>query len=194
MKKRILLPLLALLLLTGFAFAAFAAQSDTVATIGSTGYDSLQAAIDACSGTAIRLEKDTDEAVSVTKDVCLDLNGYDVTGGVTVTGGTLYVKDSQTDDYTVNDDNGYGQLSDVTGTIAAADGYMMIAEGSSYSFHRVDLAIHTMTLRPEQAGVYYKSDFAGDEMVAANVARYGIALSIKAVPSAENIKTACATS
>lgn len=193
MKKQFLILVAAFLLLIGCSAVA-AAEATTVATIGTAAYTSLQAAVDAYDGSTIRLEHTTDEAVSISKDVRLDLNGFDLTGAVTVTGGTLYALDSQTDDFTVNDEAGYGSVANVTGSIAAASDYLMIQESGSYSFHRVDLQIHTMTLRPEEAGVYYKSNFAGDEIVAANVDRYGIALSIKAVPSAENIKTACATS
>ena len=193
MKKQFLILVAAFLLLIGCSAVA-AAEATTVATIGTAAYTSLQAAVDAYDGSTIRLEHTTDEAVSISKDVRLDLNGFDLTGAVTVTGGTLYALDSQTDDFTVNDEAGYGSVTNVTGSIAAASDYLMIQESGSYSFHRVDLQIHTMTLRPEEAGVYYKSNFAGDEIVAANVDRYGIALSIKAVPSAENIKTACATS
>lgn len=195
MKKQLLILALALLLLIGCTAVA-ATQVETVATIGSDTYTTLQAAVDAYSDSSscIRLEKATDEAVSISKDIRLDLNGHDVTGEVTVTGGTLTVMDSQTDDFTVDDEAGYGVISNVTGNIAAASGYWMLEENGSYSFHRVDLMIHAMTLRPEQAGVYYKSNFAGDEIAAANVSRYGVALSIKEVPSAENIKTVCATS
>ena len=195
MKRQFFLILLALLLLIGCT-AVVAAEAETVATIGSSTYTTLQAAVNAYSDSSncIRLEKATDEAVSISKDICLDLNGHDVTGTVTVTGGTLTVMDSQTDDFTVNDEAGYGSIANVTGNIAAASGYWMLEENGSYSFHRVDLQIHTVTLRPDQAGVYYKSNFAGDEIVAANAARYGIALSLKGVPSADNIKTSCATS
>lgn len=204
MKKHFLTAILVLLLLLCCTAVAAAAETETVATIGSNAYSSLQAAVDAYSdsSTPIRLEKEISETVSISKDIYLDLNGHDVTGEVTVTGGTLYVLDSQTDDFTVEDDAGYGVIRNVTGNIAgvpaeascAEDGYLMAQDSEGYSFHRIDLQIHTMTLRPDQAGVYYKSNFAGDEIVAANVSRYGVALSIKAIPSAENIKTACATS
>lgn len=200
MVKKLFMMLLAAVLLACCLSVAAAAQDD-VAMIGTTGYPTLQAAVNAYTdpGTPIRLLADTEESVTVGKTVYLDLNGFDVTGRVTVTGGTLYCMDAQTDDYTVQDAAGYGQLTNVTGQVAgvpqeaacAEDGYLMVTEGNAYSFHRVNLQIHAMTLRPEEAGVYYSSDFAGDELVAANVKSYGIALSIWAAPTQANLEASC---
>ena len=178
-----------------------AAAADDVAAIGTTGYTSLQAAVNAYAAASapIRLLADITEAVTVNKDVYLDLNGFDVTGQVTVTAGTLYGMDSQTDDYTVEDDAGYGKLTNVSGSVAgvpveaacAEDGYLMVKEESALSFHRVNLQIYAMTLRPDVAGVYYNSYFAADELVADRVERYGIALSVAAIPNKNNLKNYC---
>jgi len=200
MNKKHFAILIAAALLIG-CLAIGAAAADPVATIGSESYETLQAAINAYSNesTAIKLVKDTAEAITVSKDVYLDLNGCDVTGGVTVTGGTLYCLDSQTDDYTIEDARGYGILRNVTGSVAgipveatcAEDGYLMVQEENTYSFHRVNLKIYAMSLRAENVGLYYKSEFAGDELVAGQVEKYGVALSVKDVPTTENISTAC---
>ena len=149
-----------------------AAAADDVAVIGTTGYTSLQAAVNDYkdASTPIQLLSDTAETVTVGKDVFLDLNGFDVTGKVTVTAGTLYGMDSRTDDYTVKDAAGYGKLTDVSGNVAgvpveaacAEDGYLLVKEDNALSFHRVNLQINAMTLRPDVAGVYYNSCFAGD--------------------------------
>ena len=198
MRNKIFVTLLAAILLLGSLTMAVAA-AEPVATIGATGYGSLQAAVNAYEDTAepIRLLADTGEAVTVGRDIYLDLNGFDVTGKVTVTAGTLYAMDSQTDDYTVEDAAGYGVLTDVSGSVAgvpaegARDGYMMVKEGGKLSFHRVNLQILAMTLRAADAGIYYNGSFGGDELVAARVDSYGIALSLKAVPSRKNLDTAC---
>ena len=121
--------------------------------------------------------------ITVTKDTYLDLNGFDV-ADVAVTGGTLYVMDSQTDDFTVADGN-YGKITGkVTGAVKAvpaeADcaeyGYLRVAEADGVSFHCVALDIYAVTLRPDVAGVHYDSSFAADEVVAPLIQSYGIAL------------------
>jgi len=135
----------------------------------------------------LQLQADVEE-LTFGQDTRLDLNGYDI-GNVTVTGGTLYVMDSQTDDFTVAD-GVYGRIAGISGAVQAADGYMQVTE-EALSFHRVELDIYAMTLRPEAAGVYYKSTFSGDEMVARRVEHYGIALSVVAAPDETNMETHC---
>ena len=123
----------------------------------------------------IQLQADAD-SLTFDKDTYLDLNGYDV-ANVTVTAGTLYVMDSQTDDYTVAD-GVYGNIANSTGAVQAADGYLKVTQATGVSFHCLTLNIDAMTLRPEVAGVYYNSTIAGDEIVAAQVQTYGVALSL----------------
>ena len=136
------------------------------------------------------LSADTGDLV-VTTDTYIDLNGHSIDGVTVADGATLYISDSQTDDYTVADGI-YGTVTGIAGNVQAADGYMSITEGETLSFHRVALGINTMSLRPGVAGVYYGSHFAGDEMVARQVKNYGIALSVAAVPTELNLDTQCA--
>ena len=123
----------------------------------------------------IQLQADAD-SLTFSEDTYLDLNGYDV-ANVTVTAGTLYVMDSQTDDYTVAD-GVYGNIVSSTGAVQAADGYLQVTQATGVSFHCITLNIDAMTLRPEVAGVYYNSTIAGDEIVASQVQTYGVALSV----------------
>ena len=148
----------------------------------------LQQALNEYSSGVIRLEADA-SSVTVTKDVCIDLNGHNIYG-VTVTGGTLYCMDSQTDDFSVADGI-YGTVSGIAGDVQAAEGYVAITEGEAVSYHKVDLTLTSMALRPTVAGVYYNSAFAADEVVAENVECYGVALSVVEAPSAENLDTLC---
>lgn len=141
------------------------------------------------------LQEDISEAVSVNADTTLDLNGFSITGPVTVAEGcTLTVKDSQTDDYTVEDEAGYGKLLCVSGTVVAADGYLQITDADGLSFHKVTLNLTSVTLRPENAGIYYGGGFYGDEVVAANVDCFGIALRLKTAPDAAYMKRSSACS
>ena len=201
MKTKIFSALLAAALLVSCLSVSVAAADD-MAAIGTTGYATLQAAVDAYEDASapIVLLADITEPVAVSKDVYLDLNGFDVTGKVTVTGGTLYCMDSQTDDYTVDDAVGYGKLRNVIGSVAgvpqeaacAQDGYLMVTQEEGLSFHRVNLQISGMTLRPDVAGIYYNCDFAADEVAADRVKSYGVALSISAIPNRTNLETQCA--
>ena len=129
------------------------------------------------------------ENLVVSGDTYIDLNGFDI-AGVTVEDGTLYVSDSKTDDYTVADGI-YGSVTGITGDVQAAEGYLAITEGEALSYHKVDLTLKSMTLRPAEAGVYYNSAFAADEVVAAQVDTYGVALSVVGEPTAKNLTTQC---
>ncbi len=202
MKRKILSALFATILLVScLAVTAFAAEP--VAVIGSTTYESLAKAVENYNDTStvIQLLKSTDENITISKNVYLDLNGHDVTGAVNVSAGTLYCMDSQTDDYTVKDSAGYGKLTNVSGNVEGipADAacvekgyqYLMINEDDSLSFHRVNLHIHAMTLRAEEVGLYYKCKFGGDELVKENVKQFGIALSVQDIPDANNLERDC---
>ena len=155
-----------------------------------TGYETLQAAVNAYEGGCIKLSKSLTENIAVSKNLTLDLNGCSITGTVTVAeGATLYCKDKQTDDYTVADGI-YGQLT-VTGNATGAEGYLAITEDGKVSFHKYTVKITDMTLRPAEAGIYYKSSFLGDEKIAPLVESFGVALSLHEVPNAQNMDIAC---
>lgn len=183
--------------------------STDVAKKGDTYYTSLQAAVnDSETGTIQLIAAPSDKAVTVKKNVYLDLNGFNVTGDIDVESGTLYCMDSQTDDYTVKDGNGYGKLTGtLTGDIQAVpvsntkDGYLMVKEDDiGTSFHRVNLRLTHMVLRQKNEGeddynpgVYFKAEdsFAADEVVANKVTRYGVAMSVKGDPSTVDMEEDC---
>lgn len=157
--------------------------------------DSLAQAVEQYAGTGARvvLQKKNTEDITVSKDLYLDLNGYAITGTVTVEqGATLYGMDFATDDYDISDGK-YGTIKKVTGTVTGAqatedrDVYLKVEEAGNVSFHAVGLNMDTMALRPENGGMYYVNTFAGDEKVAAQVASYGIAMSVKGAPTAEDM-------
>ena len=182
----------------------------SAAVCGSDGifqyYDSLGKAVSAYSVSAkyIQLCRDVPVDVTIDKNIYLDLNGYDITGKLSVNEGCiLYCMDSRTDDYTIEDKYGYGKLTNVSGTIkgvpeesaVADDGYLKITENGAVSFHRVNLDLTHMTLRAVQSdgepspGVYYKSNFMGDEKVANAITQYGVALSVQEMPNEKNLET-----
>jgi hypothetical protein len=138
-------------------------------------------------GTNIRLLADNAENITLSGDVTLDLNGWDLTGSVNAVNGTLFVKDSATDDHTVEDVAGYGKLTGtLSGNVAAAENYLKLTEKDGISFHHYVLKLTSVNLRPGKAGIYYKSDILTDEAVQKNIDRYGVTVSVNtATPTAD---------
>ena len=189
---------------TSSSVSGFAAHGKDLLLIGSTGvirmegttilgsYPSLDAAMEAYTGMHEKLVLMADVAdVVLTKDVCLDLNGYDITG--TVTGnGTLYCMDAHTDDFTVAD-GVYGtapacdQVQPVSKGVACTTyGYLMTQEEGKVSFHRIKMIVTAVSLRPSEAGIYYTCSFGGDEVVTAMIKSFGMLVSIEGDPIALN--------
>ena len=165
----------------------------------------------------IKLLKDMTENVTINKDVYLDLNGHQITGNITVERGkTLYCMDSRTDDYDIEDGNGYAVITGtVTGNIQGVPagspispdenrgaghsayhaGYLKIVEKvggvTQTSFHRVDLGLVYINFKPDDLGMSYTSNFSGDQLVKKHVKGFGVAASIQESPNAENLETKC---
>lgn len=159
-------------------------------------FDSLQDAMENYEGgkAVIKLLDDASDAdITITQDTYIDLNGYNI-GSATVTGGTLYVYDSQTDDFTVEDGRGYGKVATVSGDVKALpsgelfkNGYLMIEEDDGVSFHRLSVdttgvALRATDIEKNGAAVYYQSGFGGDEVIQANVKAFGIAMGAGKAP------------
>ncbi len=137
-------------------------------------YDTAAAALTAAQkGDTVKL---LENATSVTTPdgIILDLNGWNID---TLTAkGTLYVKDSVTDDYTVEDTENYGKIASLSGDVKAYQDYMVLDE-SGKSFHKYVLKISSVNLRPGKTGLYYAGDIQVDEVVLAKIATYGITVS-----------------
>lgn len=189
------------------------AGSDEVAYVngsrGGTAYSSLDAAVKGAAGKVVKLAQDITTDVTLTTDATIDLAGHDITGVLnTAAGKKIYLMDSATDDFDVSDGNyakvkitdaNKDQIAGVTAENSANDdGYLMITENGEASFHRVQVKINSMSLRPAQAGLYYNSSFAGDEKVKELIdangnddVDFGVALSISAQPNANNLESNC---
>ena len=110
----------------------------------------------------------------------LDLNGYKITGKLTVDG-TLTVFDSQTDDYTVSDGRSGAITGTVSGTLKAKEGYIAAADG----FHKFGgQYISAVSLRPESAGIYYTATVLADEVLM-EALETGVAVSLADLPDAD---------
>ena len=209
MNKKLLTLLCVLALLVAvFCVSAAATEENAVAEMGGTYYSTLVEAIGEVtdSSNIITLLQDVENAIFDTT-VYLDLNGKNIDSVTVSKDCTLYCFDNTTDEYEVtydeNDRPNYGRLrvaKDSEGAIVGVpagdgfdDSYLMVTEDAGISFHRVTLKIDTTTLRPKNnnesaynPGMYYKSTFAGDQLVAEKVTQFGIALSVVEEPNADN--------
>jgi beta-lactamase superfamily II metal-dependent hydrolase len=96
--------------------------------------------------------------------------------------------DSATADYTIADGI-YGTVTAgehvqpvTVGMAGSEDTYLMIDQQGKLSFHRITVKIQSMSLRPEEAGVYFTGDFAGDALVQQQVDRFGVMVSVEEDP------------
>ena len=125
-------------------------------------------------GCKLCLLRDLTTNISSSLQLTLDLNGFDVNGSVT--GANLVIYDSQTDDYTVSNGNGYGVITGTVTGASTADGYIKVIDGGT-SYHKVDVALDKLVLKSAQAGLYYTGSFLFDEIVAESLQAYGVAIS-----------------
>ena len=151
-------------------------------------YATFEEAVAAYTGTTEKLVLLADvEDIVLDKDVCIDLNGHNITGSVTGTG-ILYCMDAHTDDFKVAD-GVYGtapacaNVQPVTkGAPCTTYGYLMVEENGKASFHRISMVVTAVSLRPSEAGLYYTCSFGGDEIVKALVESFGMLVSIEGDP------------
>lgn len=135
--------------------------------------DSVSSAIEMADGGYVKLLADSAETLVVYEDLYLDLNGFDLTGSVTVAeGATLYGMDSVTNDYNCSDD--YGKIINLNGNYAIHHKtditgmnlrYLAVEKDGAVSFHRFFVGVVYMSLQPSVTGVGYKAIFAGDQML-----------------------------
>lgn len=137
--------------------------------MGNIRYTTVAEAVAAANGKPVKLLANSNEKITVSGDLYLDLNGYTL-AELTITDGTLYGMDTTTDDYSCT--GGYGKIATLNGNYAAhhqlADNlqrYLAVEEGSGVSFHRFYLGITHKSLQPGAKGVGYKALFAGDDLV-----------------------------
>ena len=128
-----------------------------------TRYLTVQEAASNASGGYVQLLADSDEQITVSGDLYLDLNGHDL-AAVTVEG-MLYGMDSSTDQYSNANLGKLGCANNVFMDRAAVNGkrYLALqAADGSYSFHRVYMAITKLSLSPADTGFGYKAEFYAD--------------------------------
>ena len=154
------------------AMAAKVISGDAV-TEYPTVHEALEAAVDT---SIVQLQKDIDEDIISEKQITLDLNGCNINGSVAAA--NMLICDSQTDDYTVNNGKGYGVIAGTVTGATPCEGYITLT-GKGTSFHKVDVALDKLVLKPGEVALYYTGSFLYDEIVAEYMDAYGIAMSTR---------------
>ena len=147
-----------------------------------------QAAIDLATGNAeAYAEIGTDAKLELKGEnafVYIDIDGH----ALEMTGtGTLYIMDKQNDDY-----EGAGSVKVGTGITVAneatnpANGnrYVALFSGNSWSAHRMELKLTTISLRTTTDGMYYKATIKCDDALGKRVTGFGTMLSLGSFPTA----------
>lgn len=168
------------------------------AMIGDVVYSSVHEAIEKYNNEdhVIQLLRSDDELVTIPADktVTIDLDGFNLKD--VQANGTLYVKDSKTDDFDVKDGK-YGKITgNIEGNVKAlplaygddlhptkADGYLQVTEGDDVSFHRVYMDVTNMVMSASRVSAYFDCNFAGDEKVADLVDQFGMIISLQGTPN-----------
>lgn len=131
---------------------------------------------------AVLLMGAADQTITLAGDAYVDASGKNVTIAGT---GKLYGTDSGNDDYRSCAQWTLGENVTVqTDVTSPFSGYRYLFVDGGY--HRIDLAITHVTLRPAaDPGMYYKARIGCDAVLAKLVAVYGTALSVESMPGAD---------
>ena len=102
--------------------------------------------------------------------------------------GTVYGMDSANDTYDAaacGKATFVGEDVKLGGVKTLVDGktYFAIADGNTYTFHRMGMDITSVSLRPSAAGMYYSALWQCDEVLANKVEAIGVAVSLAEVPT-----------
>ena len=158
------------------------------ATIGDTWYNTLGAAVvaytaaDFTNGKVIKSYCLAGSALPTVagQSYYIDLNGFNASA---VSGeGTVYLLDSANDTYDATKCGVATKDAESTVTIATdanvgGKRYIAIENNGTYTAHRLDMAINTVTLKTSVAGLYFKASYKCDATLAAEVDAYGIYVS-----------------
>ncbi len=124
------------------------------------------------------LTEDTTADWSLSQDLYLDLNGYDISGTIDTNGYAVYGMDSTTAHY-ICMDMGYFSCTDENGEpivpqrhvltdeqmTGSVRRYMTIPTDQGYTFHRFYIGITHTSLKPNTTGLGFKALLCGDYMV-----------------------------
>lgn len=130
------------------------------------------------------LTEDTAVALSLSGDLYIDLNGFDLYGIIALNGYKIYGIDSATNEYTCEtmgsfrclDESGNKIVPEKLHTTQDGKRYMTIETENGYTFHRFYLEITHLSLNTKSISFGYMAAFDGDEMVQAQTQSIGYKL------------------
>lgn len=138
-------------------------------------------------GSILRLA--TDCEITLKQDCVIDVCGSTVTvhGNYQVTG-----MDSANDGYALSDGKlVFADLENANvpqvAPVATGSMYVAVTEGNTATFHRLDFGVDSISIRPTNCGVYYTGVWSCDAVLAEKIDSYGMALSLKSMPTANFI-------
>ena len=156
----------------------------TTAVVDSKGnatwYMSNEAAVAAC-GQGSYLKLFTANDLVLTKDLFVDLNGK----AVAVSGGyAFYGMDASGDGFTAPSGSATGTTAASYDIVDAPNGnrYFVLVEDGKATYHRLDMRITGVTIRPSVDGIYYTAKWSCDDTVQALVDTYGVVASTEDMP------------
>ena len=145
-------------------------EKSDVAQVGEQTYTTVTEAV--ANGNMVKLLASTDEAITVSSDVTIDLAGNNLSNVTVSEGAKLNLIDS-TATY-----SGTKGSAAVTGSVEKFveledKKYMVIGENGVYTPHRYYVGITHVSLDTATTGFGYKAQFRGDEAVQAQIADIG---------------------
>jgi len=145
-----------------------------------TWYTDSAPAVAACGSNSF-LKLYADQDIVLTKDCAVDLNGKNanISGAYTLSG-----MDSSGDGFTVPTGTAtVAEETTVNSDFAAPNGNRYLHLDGK--FHRVQLQITDVALRPSADGLYYSGVWSADETVTALISSYGMAVSTVNAPGSD---------
>jgi len=143
-------------------------------------YMSLPEALEACSEGWLQLGDSVEVDVTLTRDLYIDLAGFDMSGTMDTAGFLVYGMDSTTADYTCADTGRFTCISPTGAAVVPQRHfhsdlvgqdvrYMAVEEDDGYSFHCFFVDMVYASINVDRIGVGYKAEFWGDEKVLAQL-------------------------
>lgn len=70
-------------------------------------------------------------------------------------------------------------------TVSNGKNYVTVLDNGQYSFHRLDMSVQSISIRPSNAGVYYSSTWNCDATLSQKLKHFGVALSLDHMPGSD---------
>ena len=133
---------------------------NALAQVAGQNFASVQTAVNAAGGGLVKLLRSSEEAITVSRDITLDLAGNSLSNVTVADGAVLTLIDTATDDYA-----GACGSAVITGEVTTLDGYLLVKEGGTYSAHAYQVELTHISLDPGNDALGYKAKLFGDAVV-----------------------------